>query len=1320
MNTVLTSKEILNQVGARRVLVIGSQCDALPPLSFLPNVAEELYEAMTDPKIGCCLPSLPEGQSKLIDPTVHILEAAIISAFRSASEEQAMLFLAYIGHGIVVGDDFYLLPKNGNPEEAAVRGKSVDIVQVIKGLYAHHSNITGMVMLLDACHSGFGAVGFSKWQDAKFPFRYEVLTATSHLKAYDGCFTKTIVNRIKGGINHDILDHLRCERLRTELKEACPNQNPRHVFSDAESDMFVARNLARLEEATAFTPHRTLLENLTRSYAPIPQLKNILGECHRNRCIAIIGSPGTGKSALIAALSEIGTTSGFAHGVAFTSLTETMEGLAETLANQLNEKVPGYKEAVKNFRSNHQLEWSQLNAFTKFIVGPITSFDTPPQVRLAIDGLDQLNQETLGLFLTQLNRLTTAEDTAHVSVIVTSRFTTILPEGALQIILEPVSQQTFESYLAIRNVPQNVWPQIILEGEGNWLFIKLYADLVLKAGQDEKVLPDKDSIYDRLLLAASKDMPWGTHLRPILTVLAVAGVGPVLPLALLYSASRTLGGPEDLSQVIRVLASIRELVVRGQAGTHDEQVGLFHLAFADFLLQTTGHWRVDSEAGHRAVLTALENLAPVGEYDPTNSLHRYAAIAEAEHFLELGEYTRTVQSLSKRQSLIPPKKLLDIWQRTKFRIEATLGPDHPDTLETRSNVASWTGQTGHPTEALRLFTELLPDLQRVLGPDHPETLITRGNIAAWIGQTGHPTEALRLFTELLPDLQRVLGPDHPGTLTTQNNIASFTGEAGNSTEALGILTGLLADRQRVLGPDHPDTLQTHGNLAGWTGMAGNPREALRLFKDLLPTMERVLGQIHPQTLNIRNNIAAWTNNSGNPREAIRLFLELLPDLEREQGSDHPDTLRVRNNIAFLMGKIGKYSEALRLSTRLMHDRERVLGPHHPETLNASNNLATWTGKAGTPAKALHLFSELLPKVKRVLGPDHPDTLKVRNNHALWKGEAGDPFEAIHLFSELLPDVERVLGRNHPGTLATRNNLAAWTGSVGHFSEALRLFSELLPDRMCLLGSNHPDTLETKINLAFYTGKAGNPRKARRLLAELLPDVQRILGTDHPNTFHTRINLATWTGESGQPSKALNLFNELLPDMVRVLGPNHPNILKTRGKIAFWIAQNGNPSQALGLSISLLSEIQRILGPDHIETLITRGNIAAWTGESGHPREALRLFKELLPKIQSLYGPHNPYTLVIRNNIASWTGKAGNPRKALGLFIKLLPDIQRVLGSDHPNALKTNNALIILMARMGDTFAALQLFNELFPKLVRVLGVDHPETVLARNWITFLN
>ena len=73
--------------------------------------------------------------------------------------------------------------------------------------------------------------------------------------------------------------------------------------------------------------------------------------------------------------------------------------------------------------------------------------------------------------------------------------------------------------------------------------------------------------------------------------------------------------------------------------------------------------------------------------------------------------------------------------------------------------------------ALRLFRDLLPDRERVLGPDHPDTLTTQSNIALWTGARGDWAGALRLFQDLLPDRERVLGPDRPDILATRYNIA---------------------------------------------------------------------------------------------------------------------------------------------------------------------------------------------------------------------------------------------------------------------------------------------------------------------------------------------------------------------------------------------------------------------------------------------------------------------------------------------------------------------------------------------------------------------
>src|SRR5215471_6729362 len=85
-------------------------------------------------------------------------------------------------------------------------------------------------------------------------------------------------------------------------------------------------------------------------------------------------------------------------------------------------------------------------------------------------------------------------------------------------------------------------------------------------------------------------------------------------------------------------------------------------------------------------------------------------------------------------------------------------------------LARFEGERGNYREALAIERGALPIQERVLGRDHPDTLTTRGNIASWTGETGEAGEALRLFRELLPDQERVLGRDHPDTLRTRGEI----------------------------------------------------------------------------------------------------------------------------------------------------------------------------------------------------------------------------------------------------------------------------------------------------------------------------------------------------------------------------------------------------------------------------------------------------------------------------------------------------------------------------------------------------------------------
>ena len=66
----------------------------------------------------------------------------------------------------------------------------------------------------------------------------------------------------------------------------------------------------------------------------------------------------------------------------------------------------------------------------------------------------------------------------------------------------------------------------------------------------------------------------------------------------------------------------------------------------------------------------------------------------------------------------------------------------------------------------------MPVFERVCGPEHPDTLAARGNLARWTGKAGDAAGAHDQYAALLPIAERVLGPKHPDTLAIRGNLSN--------------------------------------------------------------------------------------------------------------------------------------------------------------------------------------------------------------------------------------------------------------------------------------------------------------------------------------------------------------------------------------------------------------------------------------------------------------------------------------------------------------------------------------------------------------------
>jgi tetratricopeptide (TPR) repeat protein len=188
--------------------------------------------------------------------------------------------------------------------------------------------------------------------------------------------------------------------------------------------------------------------------------------------------------------------------------------------------------------------------------------------------------------------------------------------------------------------------------------------------------------------------------------------------------------------------------------------------------------------------------------------------------------------------------------------KTVLGPDHPNTLTSMSNLASTYWNQGRWKEAESLGLQVMEASKTVLGPDHPNTLTSMGNLASTYWNQGRLKEAESLGVQVMEASKTVLGPDHRDTLTSMGNLASIYWDQGRWKEAESLELQVIEASKTVLEPDHRDTLTSIGNLASTYWDQGRWKEAESLELQVMETSKTVLGPDHPNTLTSMGNLAS--------------------------------------------------------------------------------------------------------------------------------------------------------------------------------------------------------------------------------------------------------------------------------------------------------------------------------------------------------------------------------------------------------------------------------------------------------------------------------
>lgn len=232
-----------------------------------------------------------------------------------------------------------------------------------------------------------------------------------------------------------------------------------------------------------------------------------------------------------------------------------------------------------------------------------------------------------------------------------------------------------------------------------------------------------------------------------------------------------------------------------------------------------------------------------------------------------------------------------------------LGPEHPDTLRSATSLAGTidrqAGDLADKAQQARLYSEAekleretVDSYLRVLGPQHPDTLASMTNLASTLDSEGRYQEAEQLQREIFEVQRRIIGAENLETLGSMNNLAYSLERQRRYPEAEKLYAEALDIQRRVLGPEHPITLLSMDNLADTLAGLKRYAESEKLYRETVDARRRVLGPNHPDTARSTYALACVLARQGRRDQALSLLrnaidhgLDAGNDLDMEKDDD---------------------------------------------------------------------------------------------------------------------------------------------------------------------------------------------------------------------------------------------------------------------------------------------------------------------------------------------------------------------------------------------------------------------------------------------------
>ncbi|KXZ41457.1 hypothetical protein GPECTOR_457g361 [Gonium pectorale] len=723
---------------------------------------------------------------------------------------------------------------------------------------------------------------------------------------------------------------------------------------------------------------------------------------------------------------------------------------------------------------------------------------------------------------------------------------------------------------------------------------------------------------------------------------------------------------------------------------------------------------------HPDTLAAVHTLAGLllsrGQHADAEALYRQALEAHRDHAASSSAASSSADAVAATAD--DGDGPTTSYSRVSAAVERRLGSSE---LRLMGNLARTLELQGRHDEAEALYRRTVEAQERSLGPNHPTTLASVSDLAALQRSRGRYAEAEELCRRALEGREQTLGPEHPDTMSCLADLACCLKEQGRHAEAESLARLALEGRERALGPQHHATLGSMQLLAGVLVAQGRHGEAAALFRRALGGLESTLGLGHPKTRECMSHLALVLEAEEQLDEAEALSRQVLDLIRRAMGPSHLDSLSSMQNLASLLAATGKTAEAESLYRSALGTLRELHGPDHDATLACCAGLAELLAAQGREAEAEALVrgaqDEALAAVMAATGGDPEDG----GGNGIASGGGGDGGDA----GEGGGEGTRL---RSVGSLLRRAGELQAEGRPSEAEELCRRALEAAEQRRGAgasggagAGTQHPaagEEVAALLALARSLHAQGRSAEAEPLLRRAVDGCRAEgLAERHAEmlaavTLLAEVVLAAQGG--GREGEAAALLAEAAEGLRGALGPHHAATLACSGRHASVLIMRGEHERAETLLRATLEGYETVYGRSHEETLCCVGRlaaaVAAQAAAAAAPQpspklhEAEALYRRLLGELEgglsggggaTVSDGEGSVTAQPPPPLAMWEALDGFARllrvrgkyeEAERLLRRVLEGRIRALGEEHPDTEASRRALaevtqaLMLLAR----------------------------------------